>query len=60
LIIHSINDEMINFSNWKKLYNKAHNKKEFLQTNGSHNWGFQESYDLYFSTIKTFLKIDTK
>ncbi len=60
LIIHSINDEMIDFSNWKRLFDKVTNQKRFLETNGSHNGGFQESYDLYFSTISTFLNIKKK
>lgn len=57
LIIHSINDEMIDFSNGRKLFDQATSQKLFLETKGTHNGGFQESYDLYFSTIKAFLII---
>lgn len=56
LLIHSRNDEIINFSNGQKLYEKAKGHKEFLETTGSHNGGFQKSYNLYVSTLKKFLK----
>lgn len=58
LIIHSNNDEIVNFSYGKRLFDKAKNPKMFLETKGSHNGGFEESYSLYISALKTFLKIN--
>jgi len=60
LIIHSINDEMINFSNGKRLFDEIKKQKTFLETTGSHNGGFKVSYNLYISEIKKFLKVDKK
>jgi len=57
LIIHSINDEIINFSNWEKLFSLANEPKFFLKTNGTHNGGFSSSFDLYVSTFRDFLKL---
>lgn len=56
LIIHSKNDEMIDFENGKKLFNLANEPKYFLETSGSHNGGFQSDYKLYFSEIKKFVE----
>lgn len=56
LVIHSRNDEMINFSNGQKLFEEVKGQKQFLETSGSHNGGFQKSYDVYVSALKTFLK----
>jgi uncharacterized protein len=58
LIIHSINDEMIDIANGQKLFNQANEPKFFLKTRGSHNQGLQESYNLYLSTIKKLLDGD--
>lgn len=57
LVIHSINDEIINFSNSKKLFPLANESKIFLKTNGTHNGGFSDSYSMYLSTINEFLKL---
>ena len=56
LIIHSKNDEMINISNAKRLFENANNPKLFLETKGSHNWWYNSSYDLYVSSLRKFLK----
>ena len=55
LIIHSETDEIIPFSNGKKLYAAAKKPKNFLEISGSHNYGFTQSLDLYIRTIKNFL-----
>lgn len=55
LVIHSKNDEMIDYENWKNLFDLIKWEKYFLETTGSHNYGFSKSYDLYVSTIKNFL-----
>lgn len=57
LIIHSINDEIINFSNWEKLFPLANEPKFFLKTSGTHNGWFSSSFDLYVSTFRDFLKL---
>lgn len=54
LVIHSIDDEVIPFSNGQKLFEKAKGRKEFLSTRGSHNGGYEKSYDLYISALKKF------
>lgn len=56
LVIHSPDDEMIGFHNWKDLYEKANTPKEFLETRGSHNGGFSQSYPLYMEKLEKFLK----
>jgi len=57
LVIHSRNDEMISFFNGQRLFGKVKGQRLFLETRGSHNGGFQESYDSYLSTMRTFLKV---
>jgi fermentation-respiration switch protein FrsA (DUF1100 family) len=56
LIIHSLDDEIISFQNWKKLFEKVSTSKEFLETRGSHNGGFSQSYLLYIEKLEKFLK----
>ena len=56
LVIHSRDDTTIGFPNGEKLFTLAKNPKTFLETKGSHNGGFHESYDSYIKTLKTFLK----
>lgn len=56
LIIHSKNDEIINYSNGLKLFNLANNPKYFLETKGSHNGGFQSDYKLYVPEIEKICK----
>lgn len=55
LIIHSTDDEVFDYAYWQKLYLAAHEPKRFLTTKGSHNWGFQTSYELYKKEISTFI-----
>lgn len=58
LVIHSQNDEMIDFQNWEKLFSLANNEKSFLKTTWSHNEWFLSDYDLYVSSLKQFLKLN--
>ena len=60
LIIHSNDDKTIPLVNGKNLFKEAKNPKTFLKISGSHNYGFQQSYDLYIKTIKKFLEINKK
>lgn len=55
LFIHSKNDEMINFSNSQKLFEKANEPKTFQETKGTHNGGLETSYNLYISAITKLL-----
>lgn len=59
LIIHSIDDQMIDIWHGKRLFDQAKTHKIFLETHGSHNNGFKTSYKTYVSTIDTFLKKTT-
>ncbi|MBX9809130.1 alpha/beta hydrolase [Candidatus Gracilibacteria bacterium] len=56
LVIHSEDDEMIDIDNAKQLFEKIKSKKDFLQTKGSHNGAFSQSYSLYKEKIEAFLK----
>lgn len=56
LLIHSKSDEMVDIENAKKLFELIAWKKYFLETMGSHDWAYLDSYDLYVSTLKKFLK----
>jgi fermentation-respiration switch protein FrsA (DUF1100 family) len=56
LIIHSPDDEMIGIQNGRELFEKANIPKEFLETRGSHNGGFSQSYLLYIEKLEKFFK----
>lgn len=58
LVIHSPDDEIIGFQNWRELYEMAKNPKEFLETRGTHNGGFSQSYLLYIEKLRKFLNIE--
>jgi len=55
LIVHSGNDEMIDISYGKRLFDAAGEPKEFLEISGSHNEGFIVSGEHYFSGIENFI-----
>jgi len=57
IVIHSKNDEVINYSNWTKLYNEANNPKYFLQTETSHNYWFPKNKEIYKKTLKDYLRV---
>ena len=56
LIIHSPLDETIPFAMGKKLYTAAPEPKEFLETEGGHNDGFEASRAKFLKGIGDFLK----
>ncbi len=56
LIIHSPDDEMIGIKNGRELYEKANMPKEFLETRGSHNGWFSQSYLLYMEKLEKLLR----
>ena len=58
LIVHSRNDEIIPYSNGKRLYTVANEPKLFLELRGGHNDGFMVSGDSYIRGLKTFLNND--
>ncbi|MCK4835482.1 MAG: alpha/beta hydrolase [Candidatus Aminicenantes bacterium] len=55
LIIHSLDDEIISYSNGQKLYDSALSPKEFLSIRGSHNEGFILSEQLYIAGLQKFI-----
>lgn len=57
LIIHSIEDEMIPFKNWLKLFDIFNWDKQFLEISWSHNYGFIKSHSLYLESVKIFLNL---
>ncbi len=57
LVIHSSEDEMIDFQNGKDLFAENPAKKnEFLEIKGDHNSGFYENFEKNEQTIKNFLE----
>lgn len=56
LVIHSPEDEIIPYSNGKKIFNSAKAPKEFLEIRGSHNEGFTDSGDLYVNGLRNFIE----
>ncbi|MDY6969131.1 MAG: alpha/beta hydrolase [Spirochaetota bacterium] len=55
LIIHSRDDELVPYSQGKKLYELAKFPKELITIFGSHNYGFLESKKIYVSGIDRFI-----
>ncbi len=58
LIIHSPDDEVVNFSHAKKLFDLANSPKQFLETKGWHDSAFLDSYEMYVETVGEFMKPD--
>jgi fermentation-respiration switch protein FrsA (DUF1100 family) len=56
LVIHSRQDELINFKHGQQLYETAGEPKMFLELTGAHNEGFILSGKSYIDGIKTFIK----
>lgn len=57
LIIHSQNDEIIPFSQSKKLFGAAPEPKKHLLLLGGHNTCFMDSKELYVTGLREFLKM---
>ena len=55
LIIHSSEDDYIQFSHAVKLYNAAKEPRHFLKIMGSHNNNYIKSEEIYIEGIKSFL-----
>lgn len=56
LIVHSRDDEIIDFRHGKKLFQAAHEPKSFLEISGSHNDGYYSSGLLYYQSVNKFLE----
>ncbi len=55
LVIHSPDDEVIDFSHGRRLYEAAPGQKSFIELQGSHNYGFLRSEDVYVAGILQFI-----
>lgn len=55
MIVHSRDDEIIPFSQGKKLYEAGNPPKQFLELNGSHNYGHMSNADLYYRGLDGFI-----
>ncbi|MFC1724983.1 alpha/beta hydrolase [candidate division KSB1 bacterium] len=55
LIVHSRNDDLIPYEHGIKLFETAHEPKDFLEISGTHNEGFLMSEALYKKGINSFL-----
>ncbi len=55
LIVHSTDDEMMPFSHGQRLFEVAHEPKEFLEISGSHNEGFITSGTRYKEGLNAFI-----
>ena len=55
LCIHSPVDEIVPYRQGRRLFDAVAGEKMFVDINGSHNSGFLESYDIYFSALGKFL-----
>ncbi len=56
LIVHSREDEIIPFKFAEALYSKAKEPKQFLEIAGDHNYGYQESVDVYSRGLQLFFQ----
>lgn len=57
LIIHSREDEIVPFRFSETLYAAANEPKQFLEINGDHNYGYQESIELYRDGLLKFIQL---
>jgi fermentation-respiration switch protein FrsA (DUF1100 family) len=55
LVIHSVDDEVIPFSNSQKLYATAKQPKELFQMRGPHRESFINSFDTYSDKVMSFV-----
>jgi len=56
LVVHSPEDEIIPYSNGKKIFSSAREPKEFLDISGSHNEGYSDSGDTYVNGLRGFIE----
>lgn len=57
MIMHSRNDEIINFSHGQKLFEIANEPKRFVELRGGHNDNFHESADIHIEHWNQFLNL---
>ncbi|MEQ8428346.1 MAG: alpha/beta fold hydrolase [Gammaproteobacteria bacterium] len=55
LIIHSREDEIVPFRFSEQLYAAANEPKHFLEIDGDHNYGYQESHQIYREGLLKFI-----
>ena len=55
LVVHSPDDEIVPYSNGKKIFSSAKEPKEFLEIRGSHNEGYSDSGDIYINGLRNFI-----
>ncbi len=55
LLVHSRQDEIIPFAQGQRLFERAHEPKQFLEINGGHNDAFLTSRKAYTHGLKSFL-----
>ncbi|MDR1875596.1 MAG: alpha/beta hydrolase [Synergistaceae bacterium] len=55
LSIHSPDDRTVLFKLGKRLYDAVASEKTFVEIHGSHNEGFQDSWDIYVPALDAFL-----
>ncbi len=55
LVIHSVNDELIPFSEGRALFEAAAEPKEFIELRGSHNFGIIQSAHAYEEGMRRFI-----
>ncbi|MBN2255888.1 MAG: alpha/beta hydrolase [Deltaproteobacteria bacterium] len=55
LIVHSRDDDIIPFDHGRRLFDEAHEPKEFLEIRGSHNEGFLISGRRYLEGLESFI-----
>lgn len=55
LVIHSPDDEIVPFRHGRALYDSLKGPKSFVEIRGSHNRGFLESGEMYWSGIDAFI-----
>ena len=55
LIIHSREDEIVPFRFGESLYAVANDPKHFLEINGDHNYGYQQSHNIYRDGLLKFI-----
>jgi len=55
MVIHSRNDDIIPFKHGRRLFEAAHEPKEFLEITGSHNEGFLTSGGFYVDGLNSFI-----
>ena len=56
LLIHSADDELVPFTDSRRLYALAHEPKELVEIHGPHRDAFIKSFDVYYDKIEQFVR----